>query len=85
MRASEALLDPIGAATGRVRWRLKGRESIALRLGKVVKTKIWTKMQLEVRSRKPEFGSRTAVSQVFRESTRGVTLSVWLGVGGESG
>jgi hypothetical protein len=36
LRATEALLDPIVAAAAREKWRLRGRDKIALRAGKVV-------------------------------------------------
>ena len=36
LRATEALLDPVVAATRRDKWRLKGADRIGVRVGKVV-------------------------------------------------
>ena len=67
LRATEALLDPIVAATARERRRLKGRERIALRVGKVIgKYKMAKHFELDITE--GAFGYRRHLPSIAREA-----------------
>ena len=67
LQATEALLDPIVAATKREKWRLKGQDKIGVRVGKVVgKYKMAKHFELEIEE--DSFGYRRKPESIAAEA-----------------
>ena len=67
LRATEALLDPIVAATRREKWRLKGEDKIGVRVGKVVgKYKMAKHFELAIEA--DSFGHRRKPGSIAAEA-----------------
>ena len=67
LQATEALLEPIVAATKREKWRLKGQDKIGVRVGKVVgKYKMAKHFELEIEE--DSFGYRRTPESIAAEA-----------------
>ena len=67
LKATEALLEPIVAATKREKWRLKGQDKIGVRVGKVIgKYKMAKHFELEIEEN--AFGYRRTPESIAAEA-----------------